>query len=143
MSNDIICIKVVIDGDSVEVKGPWQIVRENFVEGNLMENLLNQASNASRNNRKPVREEEENVDTDTLNSKYERTHNGAIEITESLEPESSDDSNEKYIPLSEVLKKNLAGREVEKLLMLIFYLSNFGKVDFNRRKYCHSMKMKV
>ena len=130
MPGDMIRLKAFRGDVAAEVEIPINLIGKDFRDAGILKNLLLQLYNAIDSSLKLEYGGDNQRKPEPSNFESELMHGHQVEPTE----HETDAANEpaEYEPLSQVIKNDGGWREVERLLIIIFYASAFGSADFNR-----------
>lgn len=130
MSDKIVRIKACKGDMTAELEIPWDLIIKDLGEGNRIENVLFSMFNAIDNNVQLEHDGKNEANTNSSKLESELMHDQPIEPIKQ-EMVGQNEPTE-YESLSKVIKNDFGWREVERLLIIIFYASDFGRADFNR-----------
>ncbi|NIO20253.1 MAG: hypothetical protein GTN76_05785 [Candidatus Aenigmarchaeota archaeon] len=131
MSDKIVRIKACKGDITAEIEIPWSLIIKDLGEWNQIENVLTSLYKAIDSNAKREHDDENYANTSSSQLESELAHGQPLEPIK-LAVVGQDEPTENEQPLSEVIKNDSGWREIERLLIIIYYASDFGKADINR-----------
>jgi hypothetical protein len=138
MADDFVRIKALKGDVAAEVEIPLDKIINALGDWGQIENVLSSLYNAIDRNVKRAHDRKNDANANSSKLESVPEHNQPVET---LKRELDDqDEPAEYKSLSQILKNDSGWREVERLLIIIFYASNYGRADVTREDIISAYK---